>query len=1173
VLTLCAVRNTTMNMGARPASKVACRFAEEWLDAWRRQMDRYVDTVWIHTKSAEYREALELRKRVLDDREQGRPYWAAVYTDNFEFTFQDARLMAKGIAIWKRMNAQANIAIAESAAAVGTCIVWIGGRCVLNAGIGCLVPSKLQRALLACRAALEGKLTRDEYESNNSYLGFAQDILGFPVGSLQGITGPLRAPGFGGDWVLLTPQATERYKAVEQLLRTRPFATFWSGINDAAIEWSGVGRAAKMVVTLSSDCCTNPTPTLDNPSPQPHLCGIANGVFWRFCLEGEWLHRHITLTEALGPAVNTLVLAPLHPDAIIVLGCDATAGVATAVWRASGAAPSLQLMQQRLRTEPSYANTADRLRVLHHKGWGNGLADMRSRDDMHGMRRLAASFGVALSEIQLNAAALRFLADVLEATAPYRLETPQFVPYPPAAPQTTGDANPPTSVPSPRSCDPAEPGGTAFRFAMPSPKKMRPGFPISTSPILMRVPRPQSLRHGAMAPGRTHISETEPACEARCEAAQHVEAQRGPHKRTIEALLPSPPRLRVPLVGSRPRPLRRLAADIHDMTARMPTPLHAPRRTLSPQRKSARKARTAAARDIADTLAADRSEYALCPSGPERLRSLVVEASRTRDEGIPKGSRDQDENGFKWVRQFCRSMGETVRWMRPRSVSTPEETCTEIWFHVLAVLYIARNIKASSQRQRLGFRQGKPSSALSALLGYHRVLRDCHHYVPDMREISLTLRGASAQYLKDWGQDALITQQCKPFSLTMLQAIAETCIQRTAALTPSAHACWLALNAFEIATGTRKNEVTEACDGDIFIRRENFRWVDQSAEHLPSCAATTTSRSNGCLLEGHRAPSKCDRTNSEWGATKQYFRYNDTNPLNFAWHWRQWEEAFPCRGDRATWAAFSPNGDERPHKSAAAARDLHTLLVCAIGERDADGRTFHSWRATLASALFAARKNGDQSVTDAVIQTLARWKTEDAMKRYTHMRPEDYADFVDIASRTDAGVALPVGLPAIDPGNFVAEISGAITEMEAPPPREGAAPRRRLATASSSSAADAPASPRRASVSHNLGEGGFALDAGSDSWDLVGTSCSVSNELWGVHIGGFTPCTVVGFLGPFKFADGSKKPAYVVCDDAAGFRYPVSAAYLAKTICDAATKKRVSKLPEPRAVARRVQHD
>jgi len=84
------------------------------------------------------------------------------------------------------------------------------------------------------------------------------------------------------------------------------------------------------------------------------------------------------------------------------------------------------------------------------------------------------------------------------------------------------------------------------------------------------------------------------------------------------------------------------------------------------------------------------------------------------------------------------------------------------------------------------------------------------------------------------------------------------------------------------------------------------------------------------------------------------------------------------------------------------------------------------------------------------LQTLARWKTEEAMKRYTHMRPEDYADFVDIASRTDAGVALPVGLPAIDPGNFVAEISGAIAEMEAPPPREGAAPRRAVSSSRAS---------------------------------------------------------------------------------------------------------------------------
>lgn len=78
------------------------------------------------------------------------------------------------------------------------------------------------------------------------------------------------------------------------------------------------------------------------------------------------------------------------------------------------------------------------------------------------------------------------------------------------------------------------------------------------------------------------------------------------------------------------------------------------------------------------------------------------------------------------------------------------------------------------------------------------------------------------------------------------------------------------------------------------------------------------------------------------------------------------------------------------------------------------------------------------------------------------------------------------------------------------------------------------------------------------------------NKLWGYHIEGKTLCTVVGFLGSFRFADDSKKIAYAVCDDAAGFNYPVAASYLAKTICDAATKKRVSKLAPPRSVARRI---
>ena len=55
VLWLCAAHNTTMNMDSQPASKIACRFAEEWLEAWRLKLDVFVLS-WLKTKSAEFRQ-------------------------------------------------------------------------------------------------------------------------------------------------------------------------------------------------------------------------------------------------------------------------------------------------------------------------------------------------------------------------------------------------------------------------------------------------------------------------------------------------------------------------------------------------------------------------------------------------------------------------------------------------------------------------------------------------------------------------------------------------------------------------------------------------------------------------------------------------------------------------------------------------------------------------------------------------------------------------------------------------------------------------------------------------------------------------------------------------------------------------------------------------------------
>ena len=59
---------------------------------------------------------------------------------------------------------------------------------------------------------------------------------------------------------------------------------------------------------------------------------------------------------------------------------------------------------------------------------------------------------------------------------------------------------------------------------------------------------------------------------------------------------------------------------------------------------------------------------------------------------------------------------------------------------------------------------------------------------------------------------------------------------------------------------------------------------------------------------------------------------------------------------------------------------------------------------------------GDTSIDNDVIQAMAHWKTEESVKRYTQMSPADYARYVNIASKSDAGTLMRSDLPDIDLG-------------------------------------------------------------------------------------------------------------------------------------------------------------
>ena len=109
---------------------------------------------------------------------------------------------------------------------------------------------------------------------------------------------------------------------------------------------------------------------------------------------------------------------PLFPDDINVMASDATAAASAGVDRAHAA--DLQSMRIALKEEPIFNQHTDSMWHTHWKGWGNGIVDSLSRDDLEMAFRIAHSFGIKLVEIDISTdmAVQHFMRRVLIRTRP-----------------------------------------------------------------------------------------------------------------------------------------------------------------------------------------------------------------------------------------------------------------------------------------------------------------------------------------------------------------------------------------------------------------------------------------------------------------------------------------------------------------------------------------------------------------------------------------------------------------------------------------------------------------------------------------------------------------------------------------------------------------------------------
>jgi hypothetical protein len=434
----CSLLPLVMNMGTRPASKIACRFSENELRAWRSSMRAYVRVEWLPKAPPVVQNLLAAREATLGEG-QGDPFCALLYTDDFDFFFPCTQLNAVGLKIWRQQVNDQNVWMSQKVGA-GTIIDSIGGRFVLNGGFSCLVPNKKTRCSQECIKALSSEgITRDELVANNSFIVHVDDLINLPPGSRAGIWAPTKGPGFGTDRVHLNAtkengeklwtHAAASYERIITALEQRPYASFHCAIPDAPTPdtW-----AAKCIMSerATSDACTNPK------SGRPHVYGQLNGVFWKYPIDGEWRLKHINITESLGPFGNLLTfgVASARGNTPLILGTDNTSAAACML----GTAKSIDLITVAAigRKAPEYEEAAANAWVEHEGGYNNIITDLGSRDELEKQAIVAAAYGSTLKETTPPPSFFAMAEQILHNTSNYYDEppdpnTPEEQPAPP----------------------------------------------------------------------------------------------------------------------------------------------------------------------------------------------------------------------------------------------------------------------------------------------------------------------------------------------------------------------------------------------------------------------------------------------------------------------------------------------------------------------------------------------------------------------------------------------------------------------------------------------------------------------------------------------------------------------------------------------------------------------
>ena len=815
--------------------------------------------------------------------------------------------------------------------------------------------------------------------------------------------------------VMQTP-GTTLLRVVRRALPPQDNATVWAIASDACMDFVTV-NGVKVAGCLHGGVDRRGQPMHDPPG----MGGVLYGRLWQYAFTAAEIEVvTIPVAEFMAAVVGLMVydsVGTLEYAERICLEVDAEATPRTAL-QGKAHRPGLLIAHDEFTRLKVYGKYKSRLMGQHVFGAGNEGADKASRSRNAEAERLVRFLGLEPRWLPLPAEAYGYMNAVVK-----RLRDIQ-------RPKT-----------APGTCDPAEPGGDAPRFGGPPSPHIAWHPPAPYSPPVSPPPA-RSVEHSSpvlLVTGRPRGSPYSVPDDAESPLAPAPSSLGSPPISRVIAFPPSPPL--APQQQVRTDPVPPAAVAIRVAAARSPDA----RLARSPDARLAVAGATAGDEEPVSFLVAQRLDALMAVNqhntrphafrgDPEHLRALLGSSLRAQARAANENSVAAEETHKRlyWI-PYCELQDTSPLRPDMRSLDHDESQLESAWWAGL-IPFVQKRMP--NQQNVVG--AALPHSVLKVAQNIRRAHARLGINTVPLASCVRATEGLLKDFLLEHGPLALIPKRKEPLTNEEIASI--FCFAGPIGGTRSRrHLDWLSpeysslLAMFHTLaqTGMRKGEVSlpkNARFDKSRLSMLNVRWSVGGTvydELTPELYARLCAEGGYALLRP--PPSKADPFSMHWGPCTIYLRFSLTEVVNAARELAREElrRRVPLSGREAAPLFIKADGGAWRH--AELAKTFDDIMVAVRGPARAAQVSMHSWRVYLACALLS------QGASFATIQTMLRWRSEDALRIYARINNFAYADWLTSAQgasvssvRTTTGVVGQLAA-APEPGT----LAGAISEAAA----------------------------------------------------------------------------------------------------------------------------------------------